>query len=198
MKLLSTFMSCFAFVSILSACSNSDSSTAAGPTIPVENPNGPISTSNPKTGNFSVRENRSRDLGKYISGQNDSAIFCSLVDVPNSAYGKLINLDAQWLWQNQDTSEKEYFHIRIEAQSPRNIMPGKNKFDFVDAHVRLYKSKHRPISSSGFANLPSEDYGCDVSNLEKKDQKLSGRIHCFKNNVYHAYNIRLNFNCTLN
>ncbi len=203
MKLTAMMLGGFAVLAILAACSNNGSSPGAAPISPTEAPTNPVANSQPKPGFFSIRENGKRDLGPYVSGQNEAGIFCSLVNVPNSAFGKLIRLEAMWAWQSSDTLNKEYFRVQIEALSPRNIMPGKNKYDFIDSHVRMYKSKVRPVSFSEFADLPQITYGCDVANLEridtdKKGQTLSGRILCYENNLYHKYSIRLNFSCTLN
>ncbi len=197
MTLLSKAVMSIAMLAIFSACSGGGSSPAASPITPNKISTNPTPSFQPKEGDFSIKENRSRDLGRFVSGQNDAGIFCNLTDVPNSAYSKFINIEAQWTWQNPDTPEKEFFRVRIEAQSPREIVPGKNNFDFVDAQVRLYKNKHRQVTSTEFTAIPQEAYGCDVTNLERVDQKLNGRILCYKNNVYHAYNLRIRFSCTL-
>ncbi len=206
MKLIPNTVSGFAILAALitalltlPACSGHDSGPAAAPLNPKTTP---LSEAQPKEGSFSVKENsekeaHSRDLGRYTSGQADAAIFCKLVDVPNSASGKFIDIEARWTWTNPDKPEQEFYRIHIEAQSPIDIQPGKNNFDFIDAQVRLYKSKKTQVALADFMNLPKEAYGCDITNLERADQKLKGRILCYKSNVYHGYNLRLSFNCKL-
>ena len=104
MKLIPNTVSGFAILAALitalltlPACSGHDSGPAAAPLNPKTTP---LSEAQPKEGSFSVKENyekeaHSRDLGRYTSGQADAAIFCKLVDVPNSASGKFIDIDPQ-------------------------------------------------------------------------------------------------------
>ena len=193
----SILVSSIAVLLMLAGCSKNDSSPSSAPLNP-ETPGSPTTEGKALEGSFSVKENHNRDLGHYVSGQNNAAVVCKLVSVPNSATGKLINLEAKWKWENPEKTDQEFYRIRIEAQSPRDILPGKNNFDFIDALVHLYRSKIRQAPRSEFLALQPDAYGCDVSNLEKLDQKLSGRILCYKNNVYHGYNLRINFTCTLN
>lgn len=161
---------------------------------PVDEPPVPIIESQP---NFAVRENGIRNLGQYVSGIDDAAISCRLTDVPNSVLGKLINIEASWKILNPEPSQNIFYRVKIESQSPRDILPGKNSFDFVDAQVRLYKSKLRPPTPGDFETTVPDEYSCDIVNFEKQGQRLSGRIMCYKNNVYHGYNLRLTFVCPL-
>ncbi len=198
MKLVQYVFTGFTLAAVLMACSN-DSSPPSG-AAPLNDPNAPIVESQPKDGQFSVREilsSSARNLGQYTSGKRDAGIFCKLIDVPNSAYGKLIAIEAMWTFQSADKTEKEFYRVKIESQSARDIMPGKNSYDFVDAQVRLYRSKSRRAALADLKAVAPAGYSCDISNFERQGQKLSGRIQCSKDNVYKSYSLRLNFDCTL-
>ena len=185
-------------LAVLMACSKDSSQPSSSTTL--NDANSPIAESQPKAGQFSVREilsTSTRNLGQYTSGQSDAGIFCKLIDVPNSAYGKLITIEAIWTFQSADKSDKEFYRIKIESQSPRDIMPGKNSYDFVDAQVRLYRSKSRRAALADIKAAEPAGYSCDISNFERQGQKLAGRIQCSKDNVYKSYSLRINFDCTL-
>ncbi len=200
MKLIHLTLTGLAFVSLFAGCTKDLSPAASTPVTPTEAPHSPVVEAQPKEGHFSVREIRSgttRNLGQYVSGTEDAGISCKLIDVPDSAYGKLIKIEAMWTFENPYNAEKSFYRVRIESQSAREIFPGKNSYDFVDAQVRFYSSKARRAVISDVDAINPEPYSCDISNLAKQGTKLSGRILCSKDNVYRNFSLRLNFACTL-